>query len=157
MWELSTPAWELIIRACVIFLTLFLMFKVWGRKHLGQMAPFDFVLLLIMSEAVQNSLVDDDKSIPGGLIVVATFMSLASLLNILAFYSRKAETWLDGTPKLIIRRGQLFEDVLKQQRISRQEVEESIREQGVERIEDVGLGVLETNGQISIIRQSDIH
>lgn len=85
MWDMNREWYELMIRASVIFLGLFIMFRIWGKKHLGEMAAFDFVLLLIMSEAVQNSLVDDDKSIQGGLIVVATFMILSSIMNILFF------------------------------------------------------------------------
>ena len=115
MWDLTTPWYELVLRATIVFLGLFFMFKLWGRKHLGEMAAFDFILLLIMSEAVQNSLVDDDKSIQGGLIVVATFMILSSLMNVFSFYSRKAERFLEGTPKVLIRNGKIMEEVLNKE------------------------------------------
>ncbi len=155
MWELSTPASELVIRAASIFLILFIMFKIWGKKHLGEMAAFDFVILLIMSEAVQNSLVDGDKSIPGGLIVITTFMLLSSIMNIIAFRFRKAERFLDGTPKVIVRDGKIMEKVLQKERISLQELLESVREQGVLHLQDVGLALLEANGKISVIKKED--
>lgn len=153
MWDLTTPWYELIIRATTVFLVMFLMFKVWGRKHLGEMTAFDFILLLIMSEAVQNSLVENDKSIQGGLIVVATFMILSSIMNILSFYSRKAEHFLEGTPKVIIRNGKLMEKVLTKERISIAELLEAIREKGVVHLKDVELAMLEANGKISVVRK----
>lgn len=155
MWELSTPILELVTRAASIYLVLFLLFKVWGKKHLGEMAAFDFVILLIMSEAVQNSLVDDDKSIPGGLIVVATFMILTSIMNIISFKFRKAERFLEGTPKVIVRNGKIMDEVLKKERISLPELLESIREQGVLHLHDVGLAILEANGKVSVIKKED--
>lgn len=155
MWDLSTPWQELVMRAASVFILLFLMFKIWGKKHLGQMAAFDFVLLLIMSEAVQNSLVDGDKSIPGGLIVIATFMVLNSLMNIISFHSRKAERFLEGSPKVIIRDGKLMEDVLNKEKISLPELLECVREEGVLHLKDIGLAVLEANGKISVIKKED--
>lgn len=157
MWELSTSLGELITRGSVIFISLFIMFKIWGKKHLGEMTAFDFIILLIMSEAVQNSLVDGDKSIPGGLVIVATFMVLTSIMNIVSFYSRKAEKLLDGSPQVVIRNGKMIDQVLKKERITLAELEESVREQGIAKIEDVGLGILEANGKISMIKAEDLH
>lgn len=156
MWELSTSLGELITRGSVIFISLFIMFKIWGKKHLGEMTAFDFIILLIMSEAVQNSLVDGDKSIPGGLVIVATFMVLTSIMNIVSFYSRKAEKLLDGSPQVVIRNGKMIDQVLKKERITLAELEESVREQGIAKIEDVGLGILEANGKISMIKAEDL-
>ncbi|MBA2405147.1 MAG: DUF421 domain-containing protein [Bdellovibrionales bacterium] len=155
MWDLSTPWVELVLRASAIFIGLFILFKIWGKKHFGEMTAFDFIILLIMSEAVQNSLVDGDESVTGGLIVIATFMVLTSLMNILSFYSRKAEKFFSGTPKVIIRDGKLMEEVLKKERISLQELLEQIRENGVLHLKDIGLAVLEANGKISVIKKED--
>ena len=153
MWNLSMPWFEFIVRASVIFLVLFLMFKIWGQKHIGEMAPFNFVILLIMSEALQNSLVKNDTSIIGGLIVVATLMVLASTMSVLSFYSRRAERFLEGTPKVIIRDGKLMDEILKKERISLPELFEAIRENGVLHLDDVSLAMLEANGKISVIKK----
>ena len=129
------------------------MFKIWSKKHLGELAAFDFIILLIMSEAVQNSLVDGDKSIPGGLIVIATFMILVSLMNIIAFHSRKAERHLEGSAKVIIREGRIMERVLKKERISLPELLEAIHDQGILHLHDIQLAFLEANGKISVIKK----
>ena len=157
MWNLSVPWFELVIRATTVFLVLFFMFKIWGKKHIGEMAPFDFLILLIMSEALQNSLVNNEPSITGGLLVVLTLMLLASIMSILSFYSRKAERFLEGTPKVLIRDGKLMEEVLKQLRISLPELLESIRENGIIHLHDVALAMLEANGKISVIRKSPLN
>ena len=155
MWDLSSNWYELVFRTTIIYLSLFIMFKVWGKKHLGEMAAFDFILLLIMSEAVQNSLVDDDKSIQGGLIVVVTFMILSSIMNIISYHSRKAEHFLKGTRKAIIRDGKLMEEVLQKERKTLAELLEAVREQGILHLKDIGLTLLEANGKISVIKKED--
>lgn len=153
MWESSIPIHEFIFRALFIYLALFIMFKIWGKKHIGEVAAFDFLLMLIMSEAVQNSLVGDDHSVYGGLIVVGTLMIVASVMNIISFYSRRAERMLEGTAKVIIRDGKIMEKVLKKERISLQELLEAIREQGIIHLNDIRLAMLEANGKISVIKK----
>lgn len=153
MWEMNASVFELVIRAVVIYLSLFIMFKIWGKKHIGEVAAFDFLLMLIISEAVQNSLIGKDSSVQGGLISVATLLILASIMNIISYYSRNAERMLEGTPKVIIRDGKIMEQVLKKERISLPELLESIREQGVVHLHDIHLAMLEANGKISVIRQ----
>lgn len=153
MWELTAPLSELIIRASVVYFVLFTMFKVWGKKHLSEMSPFDFIILLIMSEALQNSLISNESSITGGLIVVLTLMLLASFFGFLSFYSRKAEKILEGSPKVLIRNGKLMEDVLHNEKITIAELLESIRENGVLYLKDVALAMLEANGKISVIKK----
>ena len=154
MWHMSVQWSELIIRGTIVFLSLFVMFKIWGRKHMGEVAAFDFLILLIMSEALQNSLVSDEKSVQGGLIVVATFMILSSIMNIISFKFRKAERFLENTAKVIVRNGEIKQEVLNKERISIAELLEAIREQGILHLHDIDLALLEGNGKISVIKKS---
>lgn len=156
MWDLSVPISELIIRATTVFLVLFLLFKIWGKKHIGEMAPFDFVILLIMSEALQNSLISNESSITGGLIVVTTLMLLATFMGLLSYHFRSAEKFLEGTPKVLIRNGKLMEDILQKEKISIAELLESIRENGVLNLQDIALAMLEANGKISVIKKENV-
>jgi len=155
MWDLSIPWYELVLRASTVFLVLFIMFKIWGRKHLGEMAPFDFIILLIMSEATQNALINNESSITGGVITILTFMLISSMMSILSFYSRKAERFLEGTPKVIIRDGKVMYKVLKKERISLPELLEAVRENGVLHLHDIDIAMLEANGKISVIKKID--
>ncbi len=157
MWTLTEPWYELIIRALVVYSFLFLSFRLWGKKHFGQLAPFDFLLLLIMSEAVQNALVGDEKSLTGGLVSVATMLLLTIILSKLAFRSKRTEKLLQGTPKVLIRHGEVFRQVMEEEQITEQELHEALRQQGAAQIQDVGLAMIETNGEISVVRKEDFH
>lgn len=154
MWNLTVPWYELTIRTSVVFLSLFIMFRFFGKKHLGEMAAFDFILLLIISEAIQNSLVGDDKSIPGGLIVVLTLMVLTAAMNILAYRSRRMEKIIDGEPKVLIRNGFVIHQMMKKEKLTEQELYEAVREQGVMDPSEFKLATIEANGRISVIKNN---
>lgn len=157
MWTLDTPVFELVLRAVAVFSFLFIVCRIWGKKHLGQMAPFDLILLLIMSEAVQNSLIGEDKSVPAGFITVASMIGLNIILNKISHRSKKMESFIQGRPKVLIRDGKVDELMMKRETITDQEIHEAIRKQGVEHIEDVGLATIETDGEISVIKREDLH
>lgn len=155
MWTLETDWYEIVIRAIAVFGFLFLVFRFWGKKHFGEFTPFDFIILLIMSEAVQNALVDDDKGIPAAVISITTMMLMNILLNKLSFKYKKAEDILEGTPKVLIKDGKLDRNLMKQETITERELHEALRMQGVWKVDDVFLGMLEANGSISVIKKKD--
>lgn len=155
MFELDTPWTELVLRGTMVYLALFILLRFLGKKHLGEMTPFDLLLLLIISEAVEGALLNGDKSITGGLVVVITLLVLAAIMNWLSFKSRKAEKIIEGIPKVIIRDGHPIDHVMQSERITINQLMESCREQGILKIADVGIGLVETNGKISIIKKVD--
>lgn len=152
MWTLTTPLSELLIRGTCIYFFMFIIMKIWGKKHLGEMAAFDFILLLFISEAVQNSLVDDDKSITGGMIIIVTFLFWNSLINKLTFRFRKLEKLLDGEPQIVIKNGHVDTNLLRKEKITEQELFEALRQQGVDELKKVKKATLETNGHLSVIQ-----
>lgn len=153
MWTLDTPWYELVIRGSAIFFFMFIIMKIWGKKHLGEMAAFDFILLLFISEAVQNSLVDDDKSIPGGMIVIATFLFWNMILNKITYRSRRLEKLIDGEPKILVKNGKVDNEMMQKQQITKQELYEAMRQEGVDELSKIKQATLETNGHVSIIEQ----
>lgn len=155
MWSLDSKWYELVIRATSIFTFLFIVFRIWGKKHFGELTPFDLILLLIMSEAVQNALVDDDKSIPAAFVTIGTMMLLNIFLNKLVFHSRKAEKIIEGSPKILIKNGVVDEKLMKQETITDQQLNEALRMQGVMDIKEVHQATLETNGSISVVKIHD--
>jgi uncharacterized membrane protein YcaP (DUF421 family) len=154
MWTLQTSWYELLIRGTSIYFFMFIILRIWGKKHLGEMTAFDFILLLFMSEAVQNSLIDDDKSIWGGMIVIATFIFWNVIINKLGYRSRKLEKILDGVPKVLIKDGKLFKETMEKEQITFQELYGALREEGVLDIKDVKQATIETNGHISIVQET---
>jgi uncharacterized membrane protein YcaP (DUF421 family) len=152
MWTLQTPWYELVIRGSCIFFFMFIILRIWGKKHLGEMTAFDFILLLFMSEAVQNSLIDDDKSILGGMIVISTFLFWNVLLNKITYYFHKMEKIIDGSPLVLIKDGKLFKEVMTKEELTDQELHQALRQGGVLNIEEVKQATIETNGHISVIK-----
>lgn len=153
MWTLETPVWELILRGTCIYLFVFALMRIWGKKHFGQMTPFDFILLLIMSEAVQNGLIGDDKSVLGGYIVLVTFFFWNVLMNKLAYRSHRFEVFIQGKPQVLIRNGKIQEDVKQKEELSDEELDLALRMGGVEDISKVMKATIETNGNITVIKQ----
>jgi uncharacterized membrane protein YcaP (DUF421 family) len=157
MWSMKVDILELIFRAAAVFTFLFIIFRLWGKKHFGQLTPFDFVLLLIISESVQNAIIGDDKSLPGGVITSSTMMLLNIILNKISSRSEKAERIIDGVPKVLVKDGKVDELMKKRETITDQELHEALRKQGVLDVDDVGLATIETNGEISVIKKEDMH
>ena len=155
MWQLQTPLFEIILRSGIIFLFLFFSFRLTGKKHLSELSPFDFILLLIMSECLQNGLVGEDYSIWAALISVSTLILLNILINRIAFSSDRAEKFLEGNPKVLIFKGKVNQKTKDHEKISDQELAESLRQEGVLDPADVYLATLETSGKISVIKKSD--
>lgn len=155
MWELKENWYELIFRAAFVFLFLFILMRLWGKKHMGQLAPFDLVLLLIISEAVQNAIVGDDHSITSAVITVGTMCLLNIGMNRLVFASQKAENLIQGKPKVLIKNGVVIQKVKESEKVTDQEIHEALRQEGVYKIEDVGLATIETDGHVSVVRKED--
>lgn len=151
MWTLTTPWYELIIRGTCMYFFMFLCIKLWGKKHMGQMTTFDFVLLLFISEAVQNSLISTEMSIFGGMIVIVTFLAWDTIIDKLTFRSHKLESLLDGVPKVIVTNGVPDSEMMRKEQITEQELYRAMRASGVDELRKVKLATLETNGHLSIV------
>jgi uncharacterized membrane protein YcaP (DUF421 family) len=153
MWDLQNSAIEIIFRAISIYVFIFLLFRFMGKKQLGEMSSFDFVLLLIISESVSNALSGGDDSVSAGFISAFTLLGLGYLLDALAFRSKKLEKILEGEAKIIINHGKIVEKVQHREQITFAEIMETLHKEGLEKLEQVKYGILETNGNISIIEK----
>lgn len=149
MFDLSVPWWELILRAVVVYLALILFIRLTGKRQIGEISPFDLILLLILSESVQSSLVAGDESLVGGLIVAGTLLLLNSAIGRITYKSRKAEDIIDGGPEILIHNGKVLEHVSKKARITEQELMSTLRKSGFFKLEDVKLAILEDDGTVS--------
>jgi uncharacterized membrane protein YcaP (DUF421 family) len=151
VFHMSMGVFEHIGRGVVVYAFLFFLLRFAGKKHVGQLAPFDLVVLLILSETVQNSLIGDDTSLVGGLISAATLVGLSYGMSVLTNYSKFAERLLEGTPKILVRHGRRRKDEMDRQRISLAELTEALRHQGCTNITQVRAAILENDGKITVI------
>jgi uncharacterized membrane protein YcaP (DUF421 family) len=151
MWSMSIAWWEFILRGIIIYVCLIVLLRLTGKRQVGQMAPFDLVLLLVLSNAVQNSMNGGDNSVVGGVISAVTLVGLNWLVGILTFRSRTAEALIEGRPELLIHNGRLFEKALERSKLTRHELMSALREAGCDSLEDVRCAMLENDGNISVI------
>ena len=150
MFNMTVPWWELVIRGAVVYVFLITLLRITGKRQIGQLSPLDLVLLLILSNAVQNSMNAGDNSLIGGLISAATLVALNYLIEYAAVKSKKLENIIEGRPQVIIHEGKLFEDVIRNAKITQMEVESTLRESGFFDMKDVKLAILENNGKVSV-------
>ena len=152
MFDLSVPWWEFIVRGAVIYLVLLLMVRLTGKRTVGQFTPFDLIVVMLLSEAVSGALTAGDESLGGGLIAAATLVALDMVLALLTSRSRKADTAIQGNPVLIGRDGVIYDEVLKQQRVPRSDIEKALRGADCE-VENMRMAILEADGNINIMKR----
>ena len=142
---------DLALRAVFLYAFVLLLMRVTGRRELSTLSAVDLVLLIILGDAIQQGLTQDDYSVTGAVIVVSTIAALQVGTCYLTFRSRGARRVLEGEPVVIVQDGKLIERNLKRERLTEDEVAEEMRAQQIASVEDVEWGILETNGTMSFI------
>jgi uncharacterized membrane protein YcaP (DUF421 family) len=141
-----------VLRAAAIYLVLMLIFRFAGKRSMAEVTPFDFVLLLIFSEALQNALVDDDSSLTVGLIVVTTLLTVNILLSLIKQRWPRVELLLEGAPIVVMDEGKMLKDRMGKARIDEGDILEAARlQQGIDSLDQIRTAVLERSGGISIM------
>src|SRR6185436_10798688 len=129
---------------------LLFILRITGKRQTGQLAPFDLVLLLILSNAVQNSMNGGDNSVLGGVISATTLIALHYCVAFLTYKSRTLESWIEGTPRVLIHNGVLNEKVMQREFLTAHELAGALRAAGCADIQRVHSATLENNGQITV-------
>lgn len=151
MFAPTEPWWSFVVRTLVVYLVLTLGLRFLGRRELGQMTPFDLVVILLIANALQNSMVGSDVSVGGGLIGAFTLLVANWLLARLRARFGWLQRVFEGEPVLLISGGQVMKDRLRQQSIELEDLEQAAREHGFGELSRVDTAVLEVDGTISII------
>jgi len=151
MWNIAVPWWELIVRGAVVYAFLLALLRLTGKRQVGQLAPFDLVLLLVLSNAVQNSMNAGDNSLVGGLISATTLVALNYLVGLATFRSKRLEAIVEGRPQVLIHDGKLFEDVMAGAQLTHHELQAALRQAGCTCVEEVRSAILENNGTVSVV------
>ena len=141
-----------IIQATSVYLFLLIVFRLAGRRTVAELTTFDFVLVLVISEATQSALVGTDSSLTAAFLVIATLIGLDVLLSLVKIRSKTIERWIDGVPMVIVQNGKPLHDLMRRARVDLDDVLAAGREsQGVANLESIRHAILEANGRISII------
>jgi uncharacterized membrane protein YcaP (DUF421 family) len=145
---------DLAIRAVALFFFVFLITRVVGRRELSSLEPFDLILLIVLGDAIQQGLTQDDYSVTGALIVIGVLATLQVLVSYASFRFPKLRPVLDGEPIVVVEDGKPIRKNLHRERISVEELTEEMRLQQIASIDEVQWAVLETSGSISFIKKS---
>jgi uncharacterized membrane protein YcaP (DUF421 family) len=151
VFDLSIPLWEIVLRTMVVYVTVLGLLRLAGKRELGQMSPADLVVILIIANAVQNSMNGGDVSLIGGLISAATLV-IGNLL--LGRFGRKIPIvgrLVYEEPTLLLQDGKPIKENLEREHVDLGEVEMAAREHGISDLDEVAAAVLEIDGSISII------
>ena len=143
---------DTIIRAAVVYLFLLVIFRIAGKRALGQITTFDLVLTLIISEAVQQALIDTDNSMTGALLLVTTLVALNIGFSLLKQRSPTIDKWVEGRPVIVMQNGRRFHERMRKERVDESTILGSARqERGLRGLEDIDHAVVEPDGHISVI------
>jgi uncharacterized membrane protein YcaP (DUF421 family) len=145
---------DLVLRAVVVFVFVLLLTRVIGKRELGTLQPFDLILLIVLGDALQQGLTQDDYSLTGAILVVGTIALLQVFVSWLSFRFPRTRPILEGEPVIIVQDGKVIERNLKRERLTVEEITEEARKQQIAHLSDIRYAVLETGGQISFIQNS---
>lgn len=147
---------EIALRTGVVYLLVLVGIRLSGKREVGQMTPFDLVLLLLLSNSVQNAMTGPDTSLAGGAVAATTLLILNYLVAEVSGGNRRFRKFVQGQPSLLIHDGQVIEAHMAKEHVSMDELERSLREHGLSSYKDAALAVLEVDGSISVLKYDDI-
>ena len=146
---------DILIRSLAIFLFLWLVVRVGGKREVAQLSAFDMILLITVGDLVSQGIVQEDYSVTAAVIAVATFTLAGIALNAFTFRYPRFRPWLAGRARIVVRDGEPLLDTLAGERMTIQDVHEAARGQGIRRLSDIELCVLETDGSFSFFTRDE--
>jgi uncharacterized membrane protein YcaP (DUF421 family) len=155
MWNFGPGLLEIALRAAIIYIVVLIGLRLTGKREVGQMTPFDLVLLLLISNAVQNAMTGPDTSVTGGLVAAATLLIVNALMTRLVWKNRRLSRLVAGSPTLLIYHGEIVKKNLDHEHVTGEELNQVLREHGVATIADVYLATLEVDGTISVLKNDE--
>ncbi len=145
LWVLSLPWWEFVL----------VLLRLTGKRQIGQLAPFDLVLLLLLSNSVQNAMNGGDNSVLGGILSAVTLVAINYAVGFITFRSKKVEALIEGRPQIIIHNGLVDEEVMRKAQMTHHELDAALRRAGCACAAEVKFAMLENNGEVSVVAKKD--
>ena len=146
---------DLVIRASVVFFFIFLVTRVVGRRQLSDLEPFDFILLVVLGDLVQQGITQSDESVTGTLIVISTIALLSVAVSWISFRSPRARLIAEGEPIVLVQDGRPIERNLRRERITLADIRAEARQAQIASLADIQWAILENDGKISCLPRRD--
>jgi uncharacterized membrane protein YcaP (DUF421 family) len=147
---------EVALRTVIIYAIVLAGIRLTGKREVGQMASFELVLILLLANAVQNAMTGPDTSLTGGVVGACTLLLANAIVTRVSSRSRKIRTALEGTPTVLILKGEIIKKNMVKEHIANEELEQALREHGISTSADVGIAVLEVDGSISVLKNDEL-
>jgi uncharacterized membrane protein YcaP (DUF421 family) len=144
---------DVVVRAVIIYVLVFALTRALGRRELSTLQPFDFILLVVIGDLIQSGVTQNDLSVTGVLLVVSTIGILQVLTSYVSFRFRRMRSVLQGEPIVLVENGQLINRNMHRERLTLDDLAEKARLNEIASIDEIRWAVLETNGDISFIKQ----
>ena len=145
---------DIVLRGIFVFVFLYVLMRMIGRRELSSLEPFDLILLIVLGDAVQQGLTQDDYSLTGAFLAIGTIAIMQVAVSYANFRFPKLRPVLDGEPIVVVQDGRPIEKNLKRERVTIEDLAAAARQQNIAKIEDVQWAVMETSGAISFIKKS---
>ena len=146
---------DIVLRAIVVFAVLLVLTRIIGRRELSSLQPFDLILIIILGDAVQQGLTQDDYSLTGAILAIGTIAMLQLAVSFTNFKFPKLRSILDGEPIVVVQDGKPIDKNLRRERVTLDDLAAAMRKQGIGSLDDVQWAVMETSGIISFLKKSD--
>ncbi len=147
--DIPVPFYEKIVRAVLVYFFLILMLRLFGKRELAQLNPFDLIVLLTLSNTVQNAIIGEDNSVTGGIIGATSLLFANFVVVRLLFRYPNLDRLLGGSPTVLIQDGKPDEDALRKELLTVRELRVAANRQGIEDLREISCGELEPNGTFS--------
>ncbi len=147
---------QIIVRALVLFFFVWFVTRAMGRKELSELSSFELILLIAVGDLIQQGVTGDDRSVVGAMLAVTTFALLTVALSYLQFKLKRLRPRLEGTPVLVVVRGEPQMQTIEVERLTLEDVKDAARQQGIADLAQIRVGVLEADGKFSFLREDDV-
>jgi len=150
LFSLSVGPGDLVLRGFVVYLVVIVLLRLSGKRQMGQMGATEFVAILLISNAVQNSMNGGDNSLIGGVILAAVLIATSALISFLTYKSRFFSAIFEGTPTLLVYKGQALPKNLARELMRESELKALLRKQGIHDLREIETAILEADGTLSV-------
>jgi uncharacterized membrane protein YcaP (DUF421 family) len=146
---------DIVLRGIVVFVFLYVLMRVIGRRELSSLEPFDLILLVVLGDSVQQGLTQDDYSMTGAILAIGTIAILQLVVSYANFRFPRLRPLLDGEPIVLVEHGKTIDKNMRRERVTMDDVLQAARQQSIASLDEVDWAVMETSGAISFIKKSD--
>src|SRR6202165_5168782 len=151
MFVLGLPLAEKILRPIIVYAFLIIGLRLSGKRELAQLNPFDLIVLLTLSNTVQNAIIGDDNTVVGGIIGATSLLAINYIVVRFLYDHSKLDQIVEGSPDVLIENGKVYEHKLKRELITKQELAAAARKQGFDSLSEVRQCVLEPGGTLTFV------